>query len=99
MVAMRMPNGHVPPAFFFIDSVASGILPMRKATNITLPELLLREAKHLGVNLSQACEKGLATAVAEARTAAWLRDNHGALESWNDYVEKNGLPLAEFRRF
>ena len=72
---------------------------MRKATNVTLPEGLLVEAKQLGVNLSQACEKGLIAAVAEARTATWLRDNQAALEAWNQYVETNGIPLSEFRQF
>ena len=65
----------------------------RKATNVTLPEPLLREAKALGVSLSQACERG----VAEAR--AWLADNRGAIDAWNDYVEHNGVPLSEFRQF
>ena len=72
---------------------------MRKATNVTLPEGLLGEARQLGVNLSQACEKGLIAAVAEARAAAWLRDNQAALDAWNQYVETNGVPLSEFRQF
>ena len=36
----------------------------RRPTNITLPDTLLREARELGINLSQACERGLAAAVA-----------------------------------
>lgn len=71
----------------------------RKATNVTLPEPLLKEARELGVSLSQACERGLATSVAEARARQWLRDNREALDAWNEYVEQHGLPLAEFRQF
>ncbi len=71
----------------------------RKATNVTLPEPLLKEARELGVSISQACERGLAAAVAEARTLQWLRDNHDALKAWNEYVEQHGLPLAEYRQF
>ena len=71
----------------------------RKATNVTLPEPLLKEARELGVSLSQACERGIAASVAEARAQRWLRDNREALEAWNEYVEQHGLPLAEFRQF
>jgi antitoxin CcdA len=59
----------------------------------------LREARDLGVSLSQACERDLREVVEEARTAEWLRENQDAIESWSEYVEKNGLPLAEYRRF
>jgi antitoxin CcdA len=71
----------------------------RKPTNVTLPEPLLREARDLGVSLSQACERGLREVVEETRTAKWPRENQHAIESWNEYVEKNGLPLAEYRQF
>lgn len=73
--------------------------PARKATNVTLPDILLREAKELGITLSQACERGLAETVAEARARKWLDENRPALQAWNEYVEENGLPLAEFRQF
>jgi antitoxin CcdA len=71
----------------------------RKPTNVTLPEPLLQEARDLGVSLSQACERGLREVVEETRTAKWLQENQDAIEAWNEYVEKNGLPLAEFRQF
>jgi antitoxin CcdA len=71
----------------------------RQATNVTLPEPSLAEARQLGVNVSQACERGLAATVAEARAQKWLHDNGAAIEVWNDYVEANGLPLAEFHQF
>jgi len=71
----------------------------RKATNVTLPEPLLKEARELGINLSQACERGLAASVAEGKAQKWLRDNREALKAWNEYVEQHGLPLSEFRQF
>ncbi len=66
---------------------------------MTLPEPLLREARDLGVSLSQACERGLREVVEETRTAKWLRENQHAIEAWNEYIEKHGLPLAEYRQF
>ncbi|HET9148809.1 MAG TPA: type II toxin-antitoxin system CcdA family antitoxin [Acetobacteraceae bacterium] len=71
----------------------------RRATNITLSEGLLREARELEINVSQACERGLAAEVAQTRAQRWLRENRAAMDAWNDYVERHGLPLAEFRQF
>lgn len=34
-----------------------------------------------------------------ARWDHWLEENRPALEEWNRYVEKNGLPLAKYRMF
>jgi len=53
----------------------------------------------MGINLSQACERGLAAAVADARRQRWLDANQGAMDAWNDHVAAHGLPLAAFRQF
>lgn len=71
----------------------------RRATNVTLPETLLREAREMGINLSQACERGLAAEVANARRQRWLEENRDAMVAWNDHVAEHGLPLAAFRQF
>ena len=72
----------------------STTLSPRRATNVTLPETLLRDAREMGINLSQACEHGLAQAVAEKRRHRWLEENREAMEAWNGYVAQHGLPLA-----
>ncbi len=71
----------------------------RRATNVTLPEALLHEARTMGVNLSQACERGLAVAVAEGRRQRWLAQNRDAIADWNEHVAAHGLPLAAYRQF
>lgn len=71
----------------------------KKATNISLSEPLLAEAKALRINISQAAEAGLAKAVAEKRAELWVTENAKAFECWNEYVEQNGLPLAKHRNF
>jgi antitoxin CcdA len=53
----------------------------------------------MGINLSQACERGLAAAVAERRRQRWLEENRGAMAAWNDHVAEHGLPLAAYRQF
>ena len=73
--------------------------PSRRATNVTLPETLLQDARELGINLSQACERGLAAAVTDVRRQRWLQQNRAAIEAWNGHVEEHGLPLAAYRQF
>jgi len=71
----------------------------RQATNVTLPADLLAEARALSLNVSQACELGLKAEIVRARGARWLEENRDALASSNEYVERHGIPLAEFRQF
>ena len=71
----------------------------RRATNVTLPAELLAEARDLGLNVSQACERGLEAEIARSRAARWREENRDALASSNAYAERHGLPLSEFRRF
>lgn len=71
----------------------------KKATNVSLAENLLAEAKELRINISQAAEAGVARAVAEKRAEQWVKENAKAFDCWNDYVEKSGLPLAKYRGF
>jgi antitoxin CcdA len=72
---------------------------IRRATNVTLPVELLIRARELGLNVSQACERGIKAEIARSRAAQWVEENREALASSNDYVERNGLPLSEFRQF
>jgi len=79
-------SGPVPPA-------------KRRATNVTLSEALVGLAKELGVNVSQACEAGLAAEVKAAGAKKWLEENREAIEYCNQQMEERGLLLAEFRSF
>ncbi|WP_201861937.1 type II toxin-antitoxin system CcdA family antitoxin [Microvirga soli] len=76
-----------------------GAIRDRRPTNVTLLVELVAEAKALNINVSQACERGLAHSVVEARRARWLEDNKDAIEAYNDMIERDGLPLDEFRQF
>lgn len=62
---------------------------------ITLRADLIDEAKRLNVDISEACERGLV----EQLSKTWLQENQSAIEDWNRYVEKNGLPFAHHRLF
>lgn len=71
----------------------------RRATNVSLDETLVAEARELDINLSRACERGLAEQIGETRAERWRAENAEAIEAWNSYFEENGLPLAKFRQF
>lgn len=72
---------------------------LKRATNVTLSSEVFAEARELGVNLSQACEKGLVAEIAVKRRERWLAENMDAIHERNAWVEKNGLPLAKYRMF
>lgn len=71
----------------------------KRRTNVSLNASLLNAAKMLGVNVSQACEQGLAEQVRNATAEQWRAQNREAIEASNAFVERNGVPLAQFRRF
>ena len=71
----------------------------KKPTNVSLNAELVEEARKLGINVSEACQTGLAAEVKKVREAAWKGENRAAIESWNDYTREHGLPLAKYRLF
>ena len=70
-----------------------------RPTNLSLSVSLVEEAKELGVNISLAAACGLEQAVAKRRAERWAQENAAAPESYNRFVEKNGLPLEKHRLF
>ena len=81
-------------------SMRSSTRPVqRKSTNLSLDARLVAEAKDLDINISRVAEKSIAQAVKEERERLWKIENREAIESMNEYVEKNGLPLEEYRQF
>ena len=96
---LRIVDAHKPFMPNHIRNARAMSAMSRRPTNVTLPEALLREARDLSVNLSQACEQGLIAGVADARRHRWLADNQEAIQAWNRHVEEHGLPLAEYRQF
>ncbi|HEX5257863.1 MAG TPA: type II toxin-antitoxin system CcdA family antitoxin [Sphingomicrobium sp.] len=71
----------------------------KRGTNVSLRSDLVEEARELGVSLSQACEQGLAKAVKAEKERRWIEENAEGIRSYNEWVAKNGVPLARYRRF
>lgn len=77
----------------------SSAKPQRKSVNTSIDSRLIEEAKALGINMSRAAEQGIAKAISAEKTRRWQEENKEALESSNEYVRRNGLPLAKHRLF
>ena len=71
----------------------------RKSLKNSIYLRLVEEAKALEIDIARAAETGLAKAIAAEKTRRWQEENKDAFESWNDYVRRNGLPLAKHRPF
>ncbi len=71
----------------------------QRATNVSLSQSLVAEARALNINVSRACESGLESAVRQGRAERWEAENGDAFEAWNAYVDKYGVPLAKYRKF
>lgn len=72
---------------------------VRRATNVSLDTKLVEAAKEYGINLSRACEEGLAKQVSAERSRRWQEDNKEAIDGYNAWIAEHGLPLAKYRMF
>ncbi len=71
----------------------------KRATNLSVNEDLLGQARALDVNLSQIFERALEEVVRQARAAEWTEQNKQAIESHRRWVDKNGIFGAKYRVF
>ena len=71
----------------------------RKAANLSLDGALIEQAKELKINISRAAEEGISHAIKAERERLWRLENAEAIRQSNEYVEKHGLPLAQYRTF
>jgi len=71
----------------------------KKPANLSVDQTLLERARSLTLNLSQVFETALAEAVRRAERDQWLERNRGALDAYNDHVEKHGVFSDGLRSF
>ena len=71
----------------------------KQPANLSINSELLRQAKELNINLSQALEQRLADIVRESRQREWLEKNRGAVEDYNRRIRKRGAFSDGLRRF
>lgn len=69
------------------------------ATNLSLRGDLVRRAKALGLNMSEAVDAALEEVIAAAEREAWLRENADAIDAYNEVVEQRGVFSDDWRSF
>ena len=71
----------------------------KRATNLSVDERLLEQARRMKLNLSQVFEAGLAHAIRQREAEEWLKRNRAALDAYNEHVEKHGVFSEGLRSF
>lgn len=72
---------------------------MKRKMTVTVDEELSAHAEALRVDVSHAAQAGLRSVMAAAGADNWKRENADAVDDYNAWVRKEGLPLEAFRRF
>ncbi len=73
--------------------------PPKVATNLSARADIVREAKELGLNLSEVFESAVAEAIRRRRRELWLEENKEAIDSYNARVERDGIFGDDWRKF
>lgn len=71
----------------------------KKSTNLSINSDLLRQAKELRINISQALEIRLAELLREENSLRWKEENMEAIEDYNSRIEAHGTFSDGLRRF
>jgi antitoxin CcdA len=71
----------------------------KAATNLSLRTDLVRRAKALGLNLSEAVDAALETIIRDGERRAWLEANRAAIDEYNARVEDRGVFSDDWRSF
>lgn len=71
----------------------------KRAVNLTLSIDVLDAAKSLNINLSQACDAYLRQLVRHEQERQWRKEHAAFISAYNDTMQQEGLPLAEWRDF
>jgi antitoxin CcdA len=69
------------------------------ATNVSIQADVVRDAKALGLNLSEVFEAAVVEAVRRKRREAWLEENREAIDSYNASVTRDGVFSDGWRKF
>lgn len=62
----------------------------KAAVNLSVSEVLLREARALKINLSQLLEDGLVEHLKKQRAQKWLEENAEAIKAYHERIERDG---------
>ena len=72
---------------------------MKASANLALDAALVADARALGIDVEDAAERGLASAISAARSRAWQAEHADAIRRYNETIEAEGVPLSRYRKF
>ena len=71
----------------------------KKATNITLSQEVVDDAKALGLNLAKTCERLLRETIRIEKERRWADEYADFIAAYNQSVQEDGLALEQWRTF
>ncbi|MBB6599985.1 type II toxin-antitoxin system CcdA family antitoxin [Luteimonas sp. MC1825] len=71
----------------------------KRATNVSINQGLLADAKALDINLSATLERALEVEVGARKREKWLEENREAIAAYNERVARDGLAGDHVRAF
>jgi len=71
----------------------------KRATNVSINQGLLEEARAFDINLSATLEKALEAEVRSRRRGQWLEANREAIDAYNSRIERDGMLVDHVRAF
>lgn len=71
----------------------------KRATNVSINQGLLEDAKALEINLSATLERALEAEVRARRREQWLEENREAIAAYNARIARDGLAGDHVRAF
>ncbi|MEM8577500.1 MAG: type II toxin-antitoxin system CcdA family antitoxin [Pseudomonadota bacterium] len=74
-------------------------MPQKTKVNLTIDKDHVAEARALGLNMSHVAGEAIAKALKEERERRWKTENRSKIEAYNAWVEENGVPFADLRKF
>ena len=75
----------------FAEDAAPFVGSKKRAANVSIDGHILDLAKEMGINLSETLEARLLEMTREERERRWKIENRAFLESYDRYIEENGI--------
>ncbi|HFP9307900.1 type II toxin-antitoxin system CcdA family antitoxin [Raoultella ornithinolytica] len=71
----------------------------KQNVSVTLDPILVKQAREIGINLSQTLTSALKSEIHSIEMTRWQKENARAIDYLNDLTEENGLLSDEYRTF
>jgi antitoxin CcdA len=94
-------SGQVPAERVAAVEAATGISRQRLRPDLFPASVAapFDEARALGLDPDLIAAQAVEEAVRAEKARRWKEENREAMDAWNEWTERNGLPLAKYRMF